>query len=66
MIAARTRIVAGAVDISLQAVEELERQGIGIQQEDKSRIITNLLTLISSENEGQAGDQGHHHTHLLF
>lgn len=49
------------------AVEDLEKQGVGIKSEDKNRIITNLLTLISSENEGQASDQvtSHHRGHYM-
>jgi len=63
MIAARTKIVSGALNISLDAVEELEKQGMGVKAEDKARIITNLLTLISSENEGQTGDsEGRSHS----
>jgi len=61
MVAARTKIVSGALNISLDAVEELEKRGLGVKPEDKARIITNLLTLISSENEGheEQGDHSH-------
>jgi len=66
MVAARTKIVSGALNISLGAVEELEKQGMGVKAEDKARIITNLLTLISSENEGSentSNDIGHPFRH---
>eukprot|EP01127_Copromyxa_protea_P013860 TRINITY_DN3770_c0_g1_i1.p1 TRINITY_DN3770_c0_g1~~TRINITY_DN3770_c0_g1_i1.p1 ORF type:complete len:256 (-),score=43.38 TRINITY_DN3770_c0_g1_i1:42-809(-) len=53
LVAARTKIVAGAVDVALMAVDDLEKQGMGMKPEDKAKIVTNLLTLISSENEGQ-------------
>jgi len=66
MVAARTKIVSGALNISLGAVEELEKQGMGVKAEDKARIITNLLTLISSENEGTTTEQeaNYHHPHF--
>lgn len=68
MVSARTKIVSGALDISLGAVEELEKQGMGVKPEDKAKIITNLLTLISSENEGQTGEEGivHHGHHPRY
>jgi len=57
LINARTSIVSGAIDIALGAVEDIEKHGVGIQAEDKATIITNLITLLSSETENH---QDHH------
>jgi len=53
MVAARKKIVDGAIDIALGAVIELEKKGISIQQSDKSRIVTNLLTVICSDTDAK-------------
>lgn len=37
----------------VDAVTALEQRGIGIKPADKAKIVTNLLTLISSESEAQ-------------
>jgi len=53
MVAARSKIVSGATSIALDAVNALEQRGIEVKQHDRAKIITNLLTLISSESEAQ-------------
>jgi len=53
MVAARKKIVDGAIDIALGAVTELEKKGISVQQSDKSKIVTNLLTVICSDTDAK-------------
>jgi len=53
MVAARKKIVDGAIDIALGAVTELDKKGISIQQSEKSKIVTNLLTVICSDTDAK-------------
>jgi len=53
LVAARKKIVDGAIDIALGAVTELEKKGVTIQQSDKSKIVTNLLTVICSDTDAK-------------
>jgi len=47
---ARKVIVRGAVDISQNAVHELESAGIAMDDKAKARVVSNLLTVICSES----------------
>jgi len=54
LIEARTTIVRGAVTIADSAVKELERRGVKMDDEEKQRVLTNLMSVIvgdSSERE---------------
>ncbi|MBK7899821.1 MAG: SPFH domain-containing protein [Azonexus sp.] len=54
VIAARQRIVEGAVGIVRQALDELARaQVVTLDPEDRVRLVTNLLTVLVSESETQ-------------
>ena len=54
VIAARQRIVEGAVGMVRQALDELEQASIvSLNQEDRVRLVTNLLTVLVSETETQ-------------
>jgi len=47
---ARKMIVTGAVDIAQGAVKELENQGIVMSDENKVKVVGNLLTVICADN----------------
>ena len=50
MIAARQRIVEGAVGMVRRALDELEQASIvSLNQEDRVRLVTNLLTVLVSD-----------------
>ena len=49
LVAARELVVEGACDICLEAVKKLEASGMKLEQQDKVRIITNLLTVVCGE-----------------
>ncbi|MBS1197555.1 MAG: Membrane protease [Proteobacteria bacterium] len=54
IIAARTRIVEGAVGMVKQALEELQSAGVvTLSDTDRVRLVTNLLTVLVSENDTQ-------------
>ena len=54
IIAARQRIVEGAVGIVKQALDELQTTGVVILSDsDRVRLVTNLLTVLVSETETQ-------------
>jgi len=53
MVLARTLIVEGAVTIAKEALTQLEEYGVGMETEDQNRLVTNLLTLICSDNDPQ-------------
>jgi len=53
MVAARKKIVDGALDIALGAVTELEKKGVQVDAKDKSKIVTNLLTVICSDTDAK-------------
>lgn len=49
LVSARELIVDGAVSICVDAVTKLEAAGMALQPEEKTRIVTNLLTVICGE-----------------
>jgi len=51
MLAARKVIVQGAVDLAYGAVDSLAEKGIKMQPEEKTRLVSNLLTVICSDTE---------------
>lgn len=53
LVSARKTIVEGAIEISTGAVSELEKRGVKMQPEEKSKIVTNLLTVICAEGHVQ-------------
>ncbi len=53
MIKARRLIVKGAVDISEGAITQLEAKGVPMEPEEKTKIVTNLLTVICGETGAQ-------------
>jgi len=52
-IAARATIVQGAVDIAMGAVSELEKKGLKISDEDKAKMVSNLLVVLCAEQHAQ-------------
>eukprot|EP01126_Amoeba_proteus_P011995 TRINITY_DN14917_c0_g2_i1.p1 TRINITY_DN14917_c0_g2~~TRINITY_DN14917_c0_g2_i1.p1 ORF type:complete len:257 (+),score=55.08 TRINITY_DN14917_c0_g2_i1:94-864(+) len=57
LVSSRSLLVSGAVDVTLGAVQELEKYGIGMKPREKTRVITNLLTLLSAEGEGETSNK---------
>jgi len=53
IIDARQTIVQGAVDIAVDAIEKLGERGISLDAPEKARLVTNLLTVVCSENDTQ-------------
>jgi len=53
MVEARTTIVKGAVDIAFSAMTELEQRGVKMNDADKARLLSNLLTVICGEHDAQ-------------
>ena len=54
VIAARQRIVEGAVGMVKQALDELQGAGVvTLSDSDRVRLVTNLLTVLVSETETQ-------------
>jgi len=53
LVLARTKIVEGAVDIAHDAITQLGDYGISMENEDQTKLVTNLLTLICSDSEAQ-------------
>ena len=53
MVKARKLIVKGAVDISNDAVSQLESKGIQMNEGEKTKIVTNLLTVICGDQRAQ-------------
>lgn len=53
LVSARKTIVEGAIEISTGAVRELEKRGVKMQPEEKSKIVSNLLTVICAEGHVQ-------------
>lgn len=51
LVAARRTIVQGAVDIASNAINQLEKEGISMSQEEKSRVVGNLLVVICSDKD---------------
>ena len=53
MIKARRLIVKGAVDISQGAITQLQEKGIEMDNQEKTKIVSNLLTVICGEQGAQ-------------
>ena len=53
MVKARKLIVKGAVDISEGAINQLESKGVKMSESEKTKIVTNLLTVICGESGAQ-------------
>eukprot|EP00213_Chloropicon_mariensis_P005192 CAMPEP_0197474604 /NCGR_PEP_ID=MMETSP1309-20131121/6061_1 /TAXON_ID=464262 /ORGANISM="Genus nov. species nov., Strain RCC998" /LENGTH=295 /DNA_ID=CAMNT_0043014317 /DNA_START=221 /DNA_END=1108 /DNA_ORIENTATION=- len=53
MVKARKLIVKGAVDISNDAVSQLESKGVQMSEGEKTKIVTNLLTVICGDQRAQ-------------
>lgn len=53
MVKARKLIVKGAVDISEGAIQQLEEKGVTMNEGEKTKIVTNLLTVICGESGAQ-------------
>jgi len=53
IITARTTLVEGAVQIAAGAIRRLERKGVGMDTVDKTRLVSNLLTVICAEQQVQ-------------
>lgn len=53
MVKARKLIVKGAVDISNDAVSQLESKGVKMSEGEKTKIVTNLLTVICGDQRAQ-------------
>jgi len=53
MVKARKLIVKGAVDISEDAVAQLQSKGVVMSQAEKTKVVTNLLTVICGDQRAQ-------------
>jgi regulator of protease activity HflC (stomatin/prohibitin superfamily) len=53
LVDARKTIVEGAVEIVREAVELLDRKGLGVAGPERARLVTNLLTVICGEAKVQ-------------
>merc|ERR1712000_186088 len=53
IIEARQTIVQGAVDIAADAVDKLAQRGITLSDQDQAKLVTNLLTVVCSDNDAQ-------------
>jgi len=53
IIASRHTLVTGAVQIASTAVNKLERRGVAVDQADKARLISNLLTVVCADEHVQ-------------
>jgi len=53
MVKARRLIVKGAVDISEGAITQLQEKGVAMSPQEKTKIVTNLLTVICGESGAQ-------------
>jgi len=51
MISARRTLVSGAVRIAYDAVEKLEENGIKMNPKDKTKLVSNLLTVTVAEEQ---------------
>jgi len=52
-VAARSTIVEGAVEISMGAIQELEKRGLKLSDAEKSRMVSNLLVILCGETRAQ-------------
>jgi hypothetical protein len=48
-VAARKAIVTGAVSIATGAIDELKARNITLEPKDQAKVVTNLLTVITSD-----------------
>jgi len=53
IVTARTTLVEGAVKIASRTVNRLDRMGITMQASEKTRLVSNLLTVICAEEQVQ-------------
>jgi len=53
LVSARQTIVNGAVDIAHGAITHLEKRGVTMQPEEKTRLVSNLLLVICSDADSQ-------------
>lgn len=53
MVAARKIIVHGAVEIAHTAVEEMTKKGVKFSDDERAKLVTNLLTVICSDHDAQ-------------
>jgi len=53
LVLARTKIVEGAVLIAKEAITQLEEYGVSMEPSEQNKLVTNLLTLICSDNDPQ-------------
>eukprot|EP00055_Hartaetosiga_balthica_P005411 m.15845 g.15845 ORF g.15845 m.15845 type:complete len:335 (+) comp4531_c0_seq1:33-1037(+) len=53
IISARQAIVTGAVDISTHALKNLQASGIEFSQQESTRLVSNLLTVLCAETDVQ-------------
>lgn len=53
MIDARQLIVRGAVDIALQAVEELDKKGLRMDDVEKFKLVSSLLIVTTGDKDAQ-------------
>jgi len=51
MISARRTLVSGAVRIAFDAVQKLEEHGIKMVPKDKTKLVSNLLTVTVAEEQ---------------
>jgi hypothetical protein len=51
LISARKTIVAGAVTICAETVEQLQKSGIRLTESEQARVVTNLLTVICADKD---------------
>jgi len=51
LVAARKTIVNGAIEITIGAVSGLEKEGVVFERDDRSKMVTNLLTIICSDTD---------------
>lgn len=63
MVAARKKIVEGAVEIAYGAVDQLQERGIKMQPEERTKLVSNLLTVICGDNENQQTVSTNHKGH---
>jgi len=53
IVASRHTLVDGAVRIATAAVNRLDKKGVGVDAQDKSRLISNLLTVVCADEHVQ-------------
>jgi regulator of protease activity HflC (stomatin/prohibitin superfamily) len=53
LVDARKTIVEGAVEIASEALGSLQKKGISLDDKDKTKLVTNLLTVICADKDAQ-------------